>query len=83
MMNGEKMPELNEANFELIDKNKAEQHARQKIKFLEDRINNLEKSLGRVIDIVVHNSGDALEDLKKEENEAEFERHEKLWEIKS
>ena len=45
MMNGEKMPELNEANFELIDKNKAEQHERQKIKFLEDRIKVLEKAI--------------------------------------
>jgi len=61
------MPELNEEHFEVIDRNKAEQHARQKIKFLEDRINTLEKSLGRVIDIVIHNSGDALEDLKKED----------------
>ena len=77
------MTQLTDEHFELHTKNKAEQHARQKIKFLEDRINTLEKSLGRVIDIVVHNSGDALEDLKKEENEAEFERHEKLWEIKS
>jgi len=77
------MTQLTDEHFELHTKNKAEQHERQKIKFLEDRINTLEKSLGRVIDIVVHNSGDALEDLKKEENEAEFERHEKLWEIKS
>ena len=60
------MTQLTDEHFELHTKNKAEQHARQKIKFLEDRINTLEKSLGRVIDIVVHNSGDALEDLKKE-----------------
>ena len=39
------MPELNEANFELIDKNKAEQHERQKIKFLEDRIKVLETAI--------------------------------------
>ena len=39
------MPELNEANFELIDKNKAEQHERQKIKFLEDRIKVLESAI--------------------------------------
>jgi hypothetical protein len=39
------MPELNEANFELIDKNKAEQFERQKIKFLEDRIKVLEKAI--------------------------------------
>ena len=62
------MTQLTDEHFELHTKNKAEQHERQKIKFLEDRINTLEKSLGRVIDIVVHNSGDALEDLKKEEN---------------
>ena len=60
------MTQLTDEHFELHTKNKSEQHARQKIKFLEDRINTLEKSLGRVIDIVVHNSGDALEDLKKE-----------------
>jgi len=65
------MTQLTDEHFELHTKNKAEQHARQKIKFLEDRINTLEKSLGRVIDIVIHNSGDALEDLKKEENNHE------------
>ena len=41
----EKMPELNEAHFEVIDKNKAEQHERQKIKFLEDRIKVLESAI--------------------------------------
>ena len=60
------MTQLTEEHFELHSKNKAEQYQRQKIKFLEDRINTLEKSLGRVIDIVMHNSGDALEDLKKD-----------------
>ena len=39
------MPELNEAHFEVIDKNKAEQHERQKIKFLEDRIKVLENAI--------------------------------------
>ena len=39
------MPELNEEHFELIDKNKAEQHERQKIKFLEDRIKTLETAI--------------------------------------
>ena len=39
------MPELNEEHFELIDKNKAEQHERQKIKFLEDRIKVLENAI--------------------------------------
>ena len=65
------MTQLTDEHFELHSKNKAEQFERQKIKFLEDRINTLEKSLGRVIDIVIHNSGDALEDLKKEENNHE------------
>ena len=46
------MPELNEAHFEVIDKNKAEQHERQKIKFLEDRITTLEKSIERLNKIV-------------------------------
>ena len=38
-----------------------------KIKYLEDRLNTLEKSLGRIIDIVMHNSGDALKDLNQEQ----------------
>ena len=41
----EKMPELNEEHFEVIDRNKAQQHERQKIKFLEDRIKILEKAI--------------------------------------
>ena len=32
------MAQQNEEHFETIDKNKAEQHERQKIKYLEDRI---------------------------------------------
>ena len=39
------MPELNEAHLEVIDKNKAEQHQRQKITFLEDRIKTLENAI--------------------------------------
>ena len=39
------MPELNEEHFELHDQNKAERYERQKIKFLEDRITTLEKTL--------------------------------------
>ena len=39
------MPELNEEHFEVIDRNKAEQYERQKIKFLEDRIKVLEKAI--------------------------------------
>ena len=43
-----------------------EQLMKVKIKYLEDRIDTMEKSLGRIIDIVMHNSGDALKDLNKE-----------------
>jgi len=39
------MTQQNEEHFETIDQNKAEQHERQKIKFLEDRIKVLEKSI--------------------------------------
>ena len=39
------MTQLNDEHFELHDQNKAEQYERQKIKFLEDRIKVLEKTL--------------------------------------
>ena len=39
------MTQLTDEHFELHTKNKAEQHERQKIKFLEDRIKVLEKTL--------------------------------------
>ena len=39
------MTQLTEEHFELHTKNKAEQHERQKIKFLEDRIKVLEKAI--------------------------------------
>ena len=39
------MTELNNEHFELHDQNKAERYERQKIKFLEDRIKTLEKTL--------------------------------------
>ena len=39
------MTQLTEEHFELHSKNKAEQYERQKIKFLEDRISTLEKTL--------------------------------------
>ena len=42
------MPELNEDNFELIDRNKDITLQRNKLKYLEDRIAVLEKSLGAV-----------------------------------
>ena len=40
------MPELNEDNFELIDSNKDAMLQRNKLKYLEDRITTLEKSVG-------------------------------------
>ena len=46
------MTQLNDEHFELHDQNKAEQHERQKIKFLEDRITTLEKSIERLNKIV-------------------------------
>ena len=39
------MTELSQEHFELHTKNKAEQHERQKIKFLEDRIKTLETAI--------------------------------------
>ena len=44
-----------------------EQLMKVKIKYLEDRLNTMEKSLGRIIDIVIHNSEDALKDLNQEQ----------------
>ena len=46
------MTQLNDEHFELHTKNKAEQYERQKIKFLEDRITTLEKSIERLNKIV-------------------------------
>ena len=46
------MTQLTDEHFELHSKNKAEQHERQKIKFLEDRITTLEKSIERLNKIV-------------------------------
>ena len=46
------MTQLTEEHFELHTKHKAEQHERQKIKFLEDRITTLEKSIERLNKIV-------------------------------
>ena len=39
------MTQLNDEHFEVIDKNKAEQHERKKIKFLEDRSKTLETAI--------------------------------------
>ena len=46
------MTELTQEHFELHTKNKAEKYERQKIKFLEDRITTLEKSIERLNKIV-------------------------------
>ena len=46
------MTQLTDEHFELHSKNKAEQYERQKIKFLEDRITTLEKSIERLNKIV-------------------------------
>jgi len=46
------MTQLNDEHFELHDQNKAERYERQKIKFLEDRISVLEKSIERLHKIV-------------------------------
>ena len=43
------MTQLNEEHFELHDKNKMERYERQKIKFLEDRIKTLEKTVANLI----------------------------------
>jgi len=40
------MTQLTPEHFELHDQNKAERYDKQKIKFLEDRIATLEKSIG-------------------------------------
>ena len=42
------MTELTQEHFELHTKNKAEQFERQKIKFLEDRIATLEKTVANL-----------------------------------
>ena len=47
------MTELTQEHFELHTKNKAEQFERQKIKYLEDRLATLERSVGR-INVLMH-----------------------------
>jgi cob(I)alamin adenosyltransferase len=46
------MTQLNDEHLELHSQNKAERYERQKIKFLEDRIATLEKSIERLNKIV-------------------------------
>ena len=70
------MTELTQEHFELIDKNRAEMHERKKIEFLEDRIKTLEKTLESHAKILARFQ-------MTEANEQDFERHEKLWGIKS
>ena len=69
------MTQLNDEHFELHDKNKAERYERQKIKFLEDRIKTLETA--------IESHAKILARFQMTENETEFEKHEKLWEIKT
>ena len=69
------MTQLTDEHFELHTKNKAEQYERQKIKFLEDRIKTLETA--------IESHAKILARFQMTENEAEFEKHEKLWEIKT
>ena len=56
------MTQLTDEHFELHSKNKAEQYERQKIKFLEDRIKTLEKSVAnlteRYAEVRKHLEGD-------------------------
>ena len=46
------MPELNEDNFELIDRNKDAMLQRNKLKYLQDRIETLEKSVEKLNQII-------------------------------
>ena len=46
------MPELNEDNFELIDRNKDAMLQRNKLKYLQDRIETLEKSVAQLNKII-------------------------------
>ena len=48
------MTQLNDEHLELHSQNKAERYERQKIKFLEDRISTLEKSIERIHKVMAH-----------------------------
>jgi len=56
------MTQLTDEHFELHTKNKAEQHERQKIKFLEDRISTLEKSIEAIHKVLGIAASKAMED---------------------
>ena len=63
---------MNELHFETIDRNKDINMQRNKIKYLEDRIATLEKTLESHAKILARFQ-------MTEANEQDFERHEKLW----
>ena len=63
---------MNELHFETIDRNKDINLQRNKLKFLEDRIATLEKTLESHAKILARFQ-------MTEANEQDFERHEKLW----
>ena len=69
------MTQLNDEHFEVIDKNKAEQHQRQKITFLEDRI--------KVLETAIESHAKILGELQTVAHDQDLERHKKLWGIKS
>ena len=54
------MPELNEDNFELIDRNKDISLQRDKLKYLQDRIETLEKSVAQLNEIIGELKSDLL-----------------------
>ena len=66
------MAEQNELHFETIDRNKDINLQRNKLKFLEDRIATLEKTLESHAKILARFQ-------MTEANEQDFEQHEKLW----
>ena len=69
------MTQLTDEHFELHTKNKAEQHERQKIKFLEDRI--------KVLESAIESHAKILGELQTVAHDQDLERHEKLWEKNS
>ena len=56
------MTQLNDEHLELHSQNKAERYERQKIKFLEDRISTLEKSIEAIHKVLGIAASKAMED---------------------
>ena len=56
------MTQLNDEHLELHTQNKAERYERQKIKFLEDRISTLEKSIEAIHKVLGIAASKAMED---------------------